>query len=107
MNSDSRSVFSGGLSVPWKRTEGSGRHSACPQQALHLGLNMGNRSLSKANSRHLPTHTKLLIPAQEPSILPLCLFLKLLYLPPSHSNLSRLFSSPSHISVYPTLFHRQ
>ena len=73
-NSDSRPVFCGGLSVPWKRTEGSGRHSACPQQALHLGLNMGNRSLSKANSRHLPTHTKLLRPAQEPSILPLCLF---------------------------------
>lgn len=73
-NSDSRLVFCGGLSVPWKGTERAVRHSVCPQQALHLGLNMGNTSPSKANSRHLPTHTKLLIPAHEPSILPSCLF---------------------------------
>lgn len=73
-NSDSRLVFCGGLSVPWKGTEGSVRHSVCPQQALHLGLNMGNMSPSKANCRHLPTHTKLLNPAHKPSTLPPCLF---------------------------------
>ena len=109
-NSDSRLVFCGGLSVPWKGTEGSVRHSVCPQQALHLGLNMGNTSPSKANSRHLPTHTKLLIPAHEPSTYHPAFFLKLLYLlptSPSHPSPSWLSSSPSRISIYPTLFHSQ
>ena len=109
-NSDSRLVFCGGLSVPWKGTEGSVRHSVCPQQALHLGLNMGNTSPSKANSRHLPTHTKLLIPAHEPSTYHPAFFLKLLYLLPTsppHPSPSWLSSSPSRISIYPTLFHSQ
>lgn len=101
VNSDSRTVFCGGLCGILEGDRGMNKAQCLPSRSPS-GSEYGEKGPSKMKSSHLPTLFKLLIfPAHKSSILQPTFFQKLLYLPSNSSlppNPSELFSSPSNIS---------